>query len=108
VSFQLYFIRGTDVLTEESLDVLERMLHELRKRVEPDIVVTGHTDRVGKDLANDQLSVQRADRVKADLKVHGIREDRIRVTGRGEREPLVPTEDGIDEPRNRRVEIIVR
>ena len=38
----------------------------------------------------------------------GIAPDRITVAGRGEREPLVPTEDGVAEPRNRRVEINVR
>jgi outer membrane protein OmpA-like peptidoglycan-associated protein len=38
----------------------------------------------------------------------GIAADRIRVAGRGEREPLVPTADEVAEARNRRVEINVR
>jgi outer membrane protein OmpA-like peptidoglycan-associated protein len=38
----------------------------------------------------------------------GIPDERIRVSGRGEREPIVPTADNVDEPRNRRVEINVR
>jgi OmpA-OmpF porin, OOP family len=32
----------------------------------------------------------------------------IVAVGRGKREPLVPTADGVAEPRNRRVEIVVR
>ena len=107
-SFLLYFELGTDTLTPESRIELERMLEELRRRAAPDIVVIGHTDRVGVDEANDELSLQRAERVRVDLIDQGIPADRIRSAGRGEREPVVPTEDGTDEPRNRRVEINVR
>jgi hypothetical protein len=44
---------------------------------------------------------------------HRIRPDghpreQVSVAGRGEREPIVPTEDEVAEPRNRRVEITVR
>jgi outer membrane protein OmpA-like peptidoglycan-associated protein len=108
MSFQLYFITGTDTLTDESKAELARMLEELRRRQAPDIIVIGHTDRVGEEEANDQLSLQRAERVRIDLASQGIPAERIRAAGRGEREPIVSTEDGIDEPRNRRVEISVR
>jgi len=108
MSFLLYFSMGTDTLTDESKGELARMLEELRNRPAPDIVVIGHTDRVGAEEANDELSLQRAERVKADFVVQGIPAERIRAAGRGEREPIVPTSDGVDEPRNRRVEINVR
>jgi outer membrane protein OmpA-like peptidoglycan-associated protein len=108
-SFYLYFITGTDTLTDASKLEFERMLEELRKRPTPDIVVIGHTDRVGVPEANDELSLQRAERMKADLVEQGIAPpERIRAAGRGEREPVIPTEDGVDEPLNRRVEISVR
>jgi outer membrane protein OmpA-like peptidoglycan-associated protein len=108
MSFLLYFARGSDALTDASQAELERMLAELRRRAEADIVVVGHTDRLGKSEANDQLSLLRAERVKSDLVAQGIVAARIRADGRGEREPLVPTEDGVEEPKNRRVEIRVR
>jgi outer membrane protein OmpA-like peptidoglycan-associated protein len=38
----------------------------------------------------------------------GISAERILTAGRGKREPLVPTADGVADPRNRRVEISVR
>jgi outer membrane protein OmpA-like peptidoglycan-associated protein len=108
-SFFLYFITGTDILTEASKGEFQRMLEELRKRQAPDIVVIGHTDRVGNEEANDELSLQRAERVKSDLVSQGIAApERVRAAGRGEREPVVPTENGVDEPLNRRVEINVR
>ena len=108
VSFLLYFVRGSDVLADDSKAELGRMLEELRRRAAPDIQVVGHTDTLGRTEANDKLSLQRAQRVKADLVTQGIAAGRVQASGRGEREPLVPTADGVDEPRNRRVEISVR
>jgi len=106
--FTLYFITGTDELTDESKAELQSVLEELRRRPAPDILVIGHTDSVGSHADNDALSLQRAQTMREEMLSLGIPPDRIRASGRGEREPLVPTEDGIDEPRNRRVEINVR
>jgi outer membrane protein OmpA-like peptidoglycan-associated protein len=109
VSFLLYFVTGTDDLTNASKLELGRMLEELRRREVADIVVIGHTDRVGNEQANDELSLARAERVKAEFVAQGIAPaERIRAAGRGEREPVVPTENDVDEPLNRRVEINVR
>ena len=109
VSFFLYFVSGTDTLTDASKLEFERMLEELRRREVADIVVIGHTDRVGNEQANDELSLARAERVKSEFVAQGIAPaERIRAAGRGEREPVVPTENDVDEPLNRRVEINVR
>lgn len=107
-SFLLYFLSGQDELTPESRAELEQILAELRRRPVPDVAVIAHTDTVGEAEANDALSMQRAERVKAFLVGIGIPASRIHVSGRGEREPLVRTADNVDEPRNRRVEISVR
>jgi outer membrane protein OmpA-like peptidoglycan-associated protein len=108
LSFLLYFVRGTDALTEDSKGELGRMLEEVSRRTAPDVLVVGHTDTVGAPQKNDKLSLQRAQRVKADLVRKGIATSRVQASGRGEREPIVQTADGVDEPRNRRVEINVR
>lgn len=107
-SFILYFLEGKDEFTPESLVELDKMLAELRQRGAPDVFVIGHTDRVGTLQFNDRLSLQRAERVRAELVKLGIDEARIQIAGRGERELLVPTADEVPEPRNRRVEISVR
>jgi outer membrane protein OmpA-like peptidoglycan-associated protein len=70
--------------------------------------VVGHTDRVGSLTYNDALSLRRAERVRTGFVQMGIPREQISVAGRGEREPIVPTEDEVAEPRNRRVEITVR
>ena len=107
-SFLLYFVAGSDELTDPSKAELRKMLDELRQRPSPDILVIGHTDSVADDRLNDRLSLQRAERIRQDLVAQGIPADRIRAAGRGKRELLVPTKQGVDEPRNRRVEINVR
>jgi outer membrane protein OmpA-like peptidoglycan-associated protein len=108
MSFTLYFETGTDEFTPESKVEVQRMLEEMARRPSPDITVIGHTDLVGDNQSNDELSRQRAERVKTILMGMGIPADRILVAGRGKREPVVPTAEGVDEPRNRRVEINVR
>ena len=107
-TFLVYFNEGTDELTPESRVEFDKILAELRERGAPDILVIGHTDRLAADDYNDRLSLQRAQRVRDELIKLGIDPKRIRAAGRGEREPLVPTADGVAEPRNRRVEISVR
>ena len=107
-SYVLYFVTGQDELTDDSKADMRRLLDELRSRPQSDIQLIGHTDRVGKDASNDALSLQRADRVRTELLSLGIAPSRVSSAGRGEREPLVRTVDGTEEPRNRRVEVIVR
>jgi OmpA-OmpF porin, OOP family len=106
--FVLYFMTGSDELTEQSKSELDQVLAEIRKRPVPDVLLIGHTDTVGGKVANDALSRQRAEKVRDILVQAGIKADRIDVAGRGERELLVPTADEVEEPRNRRVEINVR
>ena len=106
--FTLHFVEGSDELTEDSKRSLDGVLAELKRRPVPDILVVGHTDAVGSDQFNDMLAKKRADAVRAILVQRGIPENDVVAIGRGKRELLVPTADGIAEPRNRRVEILVR
>lgn len=106
--FTLYFVEGKDEFTEASKRSIDNVFSEIASRPVPDVLVIGHTDRVGSDAANDVLSRQRAEVVRKALIARGIAPENVVVIGRGEREPLVPTADGVAEPRNRRVEILVR
>lgn len=106
--FVLYFVEGGDILTPESQRALENVLAEIKKRPAPDLIVVGHTDRVGSILDNDCLALRRAEKIRAQLVAQGIAADSIEASGRGEREPLVATADEVAEARNRRVEILVR
>src|SRR5258708_14178218 len=82
--FLLYFVFGTDELTDESQAELRKVLDELKQRPVPDIAVIGHTDTVGDHETNDLLSAQRAEKVTGFLVEIGIAPDRIQVAGRSE------------------------
>jgi len=108
VSFTLYFDTASTEVTQDSRSTLAALFAEVARRQAVEVQVTGHTDRVGTDASNDRLSLDRAQAVKEMLVQRGLKATFIRAVGRGEREPLVPTPDEQPEPRNRRVEVIVR
>ncbi|MDH4390629.1 MAG: OmpA family protein [Aquabacterium sp.] len=88
--------------------VLAEMRSALAALPAAEVVITGHTDRVGSVEANDRLSLARAEAVRDLLMAAGLARNAVTVAGRGEREPVVPTADEVAEARNRRVEIKIR
>jgi len=72
------------------------------------IEVAGHADRSGTERYNMGLSLRRARAVADELVRDGVAREAITTQGFGERQPLVPTVDGVREPHNRRVEIVLR
>jgi outer membrane protein OmpA-like peptidoglycan-associated protein len=70
--------------------------------------VVGHTDRVGSNAVNVPISIERANAVRDLLVRDGVDPAVIEVTSHGEEHPLIPTDDEVAEPRNRRVEVTVR
>ena len=106
--FVVQFEPGTTQLTAESQARLPEILAQARQRPGGELVVVGHTDRTGSPQTNDALSLQRAQAVRELLVSQGFAPELVEAVGRGEREPVVPTEPNVDEPRNRRADIIVR
>ena len=75
----------------------------------PDVIVIGHTDS-GRQRRR-QRRARRASAPRscaAAFAARGLAADKVVTVGRGKRELAVPTGDGVAEPRNRRVEILVR
>lgn len=107
-TFTIFFVFDSDEFTEESKVAFEQVRSEVATWPGAEVVVIGHTDRVGPDEYNDALSLKRAAMVARGLIAAGVPAERISVEGRGEREPLVPSRDEVAEPRNRRVELKVR
>lgn len=87
------------------MDVVKEAAAAAKKSGSASIMITGHTDRSGSDAYNQALSTRRADTVKSALVTEGIPEAGIAIDAKGESSPLVPTEDGVREPQNRRVNI---
>jgi hypothetical protein len=104
-----------DAVTQEYGDLIQALPPELVKlfaevaaRAGVDVQVTGHTDTVDSTERNDRLSLARGEEIRQLLVDQGLDPALVRAVGRGERELLVETGDGVSEVRNRRVEVIVR
>jgi outer membrane protein OmpA-like peptidoglycan-associated protein len=106
--YTFYFPTGKITLTAQSRQTLAALLSDVQNRDAVEVEITGHTDTVGTDAVNDSLSVNRAEAVKALLIQGGLLTSFVRVTGRGSRSPVVETPVQRAEPRNRRVEVILR
>jgi len=106
--FILYFQRDSDELTGESKAVLPKIIQTIRERRSTDIVISGHTDRVGSMEYNYKLSLERAQVICRILADSGADPANITVTSHGEGNPLIKTADNVAEPRNRRVEVVIK
>ncbi len=108
VRFVLYFETGTSILTPASAAELPHVQALAAARVAPRVDVVGHSDRVGAADVNARLSRVRAQAVADLLVAAGVPLEAVSVGSFGEADNAVPTADGVAEPRNRRVEVLVR
>jgi outer membrane protein OmpA-like peptidoglycan-associated protein len=108
VLFILYFESNATKLTHESNGLLPGVRKTIKSRHSNEVYVVGHTDLVGTEAYNANLSSRRANYVRDLLVSSGIKPKTLFVSSYGKARPLVPTKDQVPEPRNRRVEIIVR
>lgn len=108
-TFVIRFAAGSaDELAPGSQAVIQQIRDVLMQwPMLPSVDVVGHTDTTGEAAQNDELSLQRALAVTRRLASFALPADRLHVSGRGERQLLVPTPDETHEPLNRRVEITV-
>jgi outer membrane protein OmpA-like peptidoglycan-associated protein len=106
--FILYFETSGTRLTSESMALSPNIFASIKNRSSTDISIVGHTDTVGDEHENMILSQSRADAVMTLLMEQGLAPDAIRTTSHGEGNLLIKTGDNVDEPKNRRVEVIVR
>lgn len=95
-------------LRPEALATYAKIANILQSYDKTVIHVVGHTDTTGATELNQGLSERRAASVSSYLSAQGLPAARTREEGRGEREPLVRTADGVAEPRNRRVDIVIK
>jgi hypothetical protein len=94
-------------LSPQDRQVIAQAAADYRAGGAPQVTVTGYTDTSGPAEYNLVLSQQRAETVADALVEEGVPATDIVTIGRGEEDLLVPTADGVREPRNRRVEIVV-
>ena len=108
VSITLWFENDSTKLMYVSKETLSEILRTIEIRKPKEILIVGHTDRVGTDSYNLKLSSRRANFVRDFLTSKGIKSSFLFVSFQGESRPLVYTEDEVAEPLNRRVEVMIR
>ncbi|NKC34116.1 OmpA family protein [Falsiroseomonas selenitidurans] len=95
-------------LTDRARQIISEAARNATRPGVTRIEVAGHADRSGTPQYNQRLSERRASAVATELERQGIQRSNISVQAFGESRPLVPTADGVREPQNRRVEIVLR
>jgi hypothetical protein len=106
-SFMVFFDWDRSNLSQQAVQTIGQAAAAFKSRGSARITATGHTDTSGPESYNMALSLRRANSVKNELVRQGVPADAIAVIGKGESSPLVATGDGVREPQNRRVEIVI-
>lgn len=108
VHFILYFLHQSTELTESSKEVVPDIVAMITKKKSQNISVVGHADRAGDVEYNLKISQERATTIARMLEENGVLSSYLKTTSHGEGNPLITTADGVQEPRNRRVEVVVK
>lgn len=106
-NFLVFFDWDKADITAEAQKIIEQAVAYTKQGNFARVELVGHADRSGTNKYNMALSLRRANAVKAAMVKLGLGANAIGVTGKGEEQPLVPTADGVREPQNRRVEILL-
>ncbi|MGY6561864.1 MAG: OmpA family protein [Luteibaculaceae bacterium] len=110
----IYFGFDKDNLSDTEKEKLKESINKITQFPDGSITLVGHTDNLGSDAYNQELSLRRANEVNNYLIKNGIRQSTIaKIEGKGAKQPVGPNSnpDGSDNQegraKNRRVEVIV-
>ncbi|HKX08282.1 MAG TPA: OmpA family protein [Stellaceae bacterium] len=106
-SFRVFFEFDKASLSREGERVVRDAANAYRRGGAARVEVTGYTDLSGTPQYDLGLSQRRAATVRAALVAQGVSANSITERWRGKDDPLVATADGVREPRNRRVDIVL-
>jgi OmpA-OmpF porin, OOP family len=105
--FLVFFDWDRAAITSEGMQIIRQAADAYKAGGSVRLQVTGYTDRSGSVAYNQRLSERRANAVANALVNLGVPRSDMDVTGRGENDNRVPTANGVREPQNRRVEIVM-
>lgn len=103
--FIVFFDWSKPDINRDAAEILDKVAAAYAGRPGSELVLAGHSDRSGPAGANLRASKRRAEAVRDYLVAHGVQARAISLEAYGEQRPIVPTEDGVREVQNRRVEI---
>src|ERR1700741_800198 len=99
----LFPFNSTEILPAGKQN-LQSLANSLEKYPNSDVLIVGHTDSVGTDAYNLDLSQRRAQAASAYLQSLGVPASRLHAVGKGESEPIQPNDTDAGRAQNRRVE----
>ncbi|MCB1716046.1 MAG: OmpA family protein [Candidatus Competibacteraceae bacterium] len=105
---EVTFDFNSDRVRPEFAPTLGEMARILNQDPRSTVTIVGHTDSVGSDAYNMDLSLRRARSVAAELNYRGVDRGRLYTEGRGERQPRADNATEQGRRMNRRVEIFIR
>ena len=104
--YGINFDSDSDHLRDESKPTLDLVAQVLKEHVDWKITIEGHTDSTSTPEHNQQLSVARANSVKAYLTSAGIDGSRLATSGLGATKPIASNDTPLGRAANRRVELV--
>lgn len=97
----------SDAVKSEARTNLQELAKSLDQYPDSDLLILGHTDSVGTDQYNKDLSVRRADAAAEYLISQGVSRSRVGTGGLGEEEPVASNATESGRQQNRRVEVAI-
>lgn len=101
------FDTGKSTLKSGAMANLDRLAQFLKDSPDRSVTIEGHTDSVGSDDYNMELSQRRAEAVRMALAERGVPSDRLNALGKGKAFPIAGNETAAGRQQNRRVEIVI-
>lgn len=102
----LFPFNSTEILPAGK-ENLQQLAKSLENYPNSDVLIVGHTDSVGTDAYNQDLSQRRSLAASAYLQSLGVPASRLQTQGRGESEPIESNDTDAGRARNRRVEVAI-
>ncbi len=103
----IFFNYGEFELLPESYSELNRLVKFLNENPLMKIQISGHTDNIGSDIFNKELSLKRAESVYDFLKLKNINPARLKIAGFGRNKPIAKNNTEEGRSKNRRVEFLI-
>ena len=97
----------SDVIRPNAAQNLRQLATSLEKYSDTSLLIVGHTDSVGSDQYNQELSTRRATSAFRYLATQGVQTGRMATAGRGEMEPIASNDTDAGRQLNRRIEVAI-
>ncbi len=104
--YGIHFESDKSTLDQGATPLLDDLATALKNFPDWGLRIVGHTDATGEPAANEVLSVQRADAIKAALVERGVATERLQAAGLGENRPIASNQTPEGRALNRRVELV--